>query len=190
MATTSATVGDSTEEGSREVECPIEGCDYRGEPRSVEAHISGSQNGGHKGEFGRFYRGALEGEDLLPPGKVDLRGSEELEGEEGDEVDDGGVGSEVADTTEEPEVSEGLEEPEARGSGEDEQDQETGGVGGIPLPALTSKQLFLIVALTLVLLAWWARGRNSQDDVEDEDQDQEEDDEQHARTDDEVTLIE
>lgn len=43
-----------------EVECPVEpDCDYSGSVGSVEAHISGSQSGDHRGEVGRDHRGEL-----------------------------------------------------------------------------------------------------------------------------------
>ncbi|MFK8215596.1 hypothetical protein, partial [Haloferax volcanii] len=46
-----------------EVECPLEGCGYVGEPRSVEAHISGCRDDIHKGEVGRFHRDAIRAEE-------------------------------------------------------------------------------------------------------------------------------
>jgi hypothetical protein len=42
-----------------EVECPTDGCDYTGRVESVEAHISGSQSDGHRGEFGADRRAEL-----------------------------------------------------------------------------------------------------------------------------------
>lgn len=43
-----------------DVTCPVDsGCDYSGPVRSVEAHISGSQQGDHQGEVGRDHREEL-----------------------------------------------------------------------------------------------------------------------------------
>lgn len=39
-----------------EVRCPVDGCGYVGEPSSVEAHISGSTDQGHRGKLGRDHR--------------------------------------------------------------------------------------------------------------------------------------
>jgi hypothetical protein len=44
-----------------EVGCPVDGCDFSGPVRSVEAHISGSTSGEHLGEVGRRYRQELTG---------------------------------------------------------------------------------------------------------------------------------
>jgi len=41
------------------VECPLDGCDYSGSVGSVEAHISGSQSGDHRGKVGRHLREEL-----------------------------------------------------------------------------------------------------------------------------------
>lgn len=73
-----------------EVECPMDGCDYTGRVESVEAHISGSQSGGHRGEFGADRRaelvdraeaklngGRVPGVEATEPGDV-------IETEEGD----------------------------------------------------------------------------------------------------------
>jgi hypothetical protein len=46
----------------QETQCPIENCDYSGNPDSVEAHISGSKSDGHAGEVGRHYHDELHGE--------------------------------------------------------------------------------------------------------------------------------
>lgn len=42
-----------------EATCPIGGCGYAGQLRSVEAHISASRTGQHRGEVGRSYREQL-----------------------------------------------------------------------------------------------------------------------------------
>jgi hypothetical protein len=39
-----------------EVECPMDGCDYTGEPPSVEGHISAMRDAAHKGETGSQHR--------------------------------------------------------------------------------------------------------------------------------------
>lgn len=40
----------------REIECPIEGCDYTNTPGSVEAHVTASTDGEHQGEMGIEHR--------------------------------------------------------------------------------------------------------------------------------------
>jgi len=40
--------------------CPIDGCDYSGEPASVEAHISRLTDDGHGGRVGREFCDVLE----------------------------------------------------------------------------------------------------------------------------------
>lgn len=47
-------------EATGEVTCPIEGCDYTGQPASVEGHVSSSTDGEHKGETGLSMREAIE----------------------------------------------------------------------------------------------------------------------------------
>jgi hypothetical protein len=44
--------------GSEEanVTCPVDGCDYEDEQKSVEAHISAKSTGEHRGRFGREFR--------------------------------------------------------------------------------------------------------------------------------------
>lgn len=43
-----------------EVECPVGGCEYRGEMASVEGHVSSRTDGGHSGLLGRHVRGDLK----------------------------------------------------------------------------------------------------------------------------------
>lgn len=62
-----------------EVECPLEGCDYAGEPRSVEAHISGCRDDIHKGEVGRFHRDAITGEETEPVEEDDVESLDQPE---------------------------------------------------------------------------------------------------------------
>jgi hypothetical protein len=54
-----AKAGGSTEEVTEEVQCPVGGCEYVGEPPSVEAHISGSSDDAHSGMTGRDFRPEL-----------------------------------------------------------------------------------------------------------------------------------
>lgn len=42
-----------------EVDCPVGGCEYSGEPKSVEAHISSSTSGEHSGKSGSEHRDEL-----------------------------------------------------------------------------------------------------------------------------------
>jgi hypothetical protein len=46
--------------GEMVVECPVEGCSYRGAPSSVEGHISGSTKDGHRGQAGSNFRTEIE----------------------------------------------------------------------------------------------------------------------------------
>lgn len=40
--------------------CPMDGCDYEGPARSVEAHVSGTSDDLHRGELGRNWRSVIE----------------------------------------------------------------------------------------------------------------------------------
>lgn len=40
--------------------CPMDGCDYTGPTRSVEAHVSGSSDEAHSGQLGRNWRSTIE----------------------------------------------------------------------------------------------------------------------------------
>lgn len=49
--------------------CPMDGCDYEGAVRSVEAHISGKNDEAHEGKLGRNWRRTIEashGDDDQP----------------------------------------------------------------------------------------------------------------------------
>jgi len=70
-----------------ECECPIDGCDFTGPLKSVEAHISGSASGGHEGETGRGFR-----EKLREQIESRLNG-----GGDSEESDDGSDESEASD---------------------------------------------------------------------------------------------
>lgn len=41
------------------VRCPIDGCEYEGALQEVEAHLSGSTEGEHRGQYGADRRGEL-----------------------------------------------------------------------------------------------------------------------------------
>lgn len=41
-------------------QCPMDGCDYTGPTRSVEAHLSGSSDEAHQGQLGRNWRSTIE----------------------------------------------------------------------------------------------------------------------------------
>lgn len=43
--------------------CPCDGCEYEGEPSSVEAHVSACTDESHKGKVGREFRREIRGED-------------------------------------------------------------------------------------------------------------------------------
>ena len=63
----------------KKASCPIDGCDYKGTPRSVEAHISASTTGQHKGEVGRTYRERLRnGMEPEASGDAETGGETEL----------------------------------------------------------------------------------------------------------------
>jgi hypothetical protein len=81
-----------------EVECPLNGCDYTGCVGSVEAHISGSQGGGHRGEFGADHRA-----DLVDQAEEKLNGAPvPVESKESGDVTetDGGADSSSSGATE------------------------------------------------------------------------------------------
>ncbi len=67
------------------------GCDYTGRVGSVEAHISGSQSGGHRGEFGADRRAELveqaeeklNGDGVSPAEPTELGGVTETEDGDG-----------------------------------------------------------------------------------------------------------
>ena len=55
------------------VQCPCEGCEYEGTVSGVEAHVSGSTRGDHKGRSGGEFRDRLieeveVGADVEPEG--------------------------------------------------------------------------------------------------------------------------
>ena len=51
------------------VQCPCEGCGYEGTVSGVEAHVSGSTRGDHKGRSGGEFRDRLIEEVELGSGK-------------------------------------------------------------------------------------------------------------------------
>lgn len=59
-----------------EVDCPVDGCDYSGEPNSVEAHISSSTDDDHSGKAGSEYRDELQGDGSV---EKESEGSDGLE---------------------------------------------------------------------------------------------------------------
>lgn len=86
-----------------DVECPLDGCEYTGSVKSVEAHISGNSRGEHQGKVGRQFRdrlvdGSSQPVELEPEEKAD---PPEALGEQGGEASEtpqqtGSVGSERA----------------------------------------------------------------------------------------------
>jgi hypothetical protein len=76
-----------------EVECPMDGCDYTGEPDSVEGHISAMRDDAHQGETGSQHR------HLFAPG----------------DDTEGGATDETTESATEPEVLEDV--ADAPGSG-------------------------------------------------------------------------
>lgn len=93
-----------------EAQCPLEGCDYTGNPRSVEAHVSSKRDELHTGEVGRLHREAIE-ESAERAESVD-----ELAEETGNELP-----AEVDDPNHIPAAG-----VEADGAEDAEDDQETG----------------------------------------------------------------
>lgn len=70
------------------VTCPIDGCNYQGTPRSVEAHISSNTDEPHSGEVGRAYRGRFgETEETGEP----VKASQERVAAAPEETDPAGV---------------------------------------------------------------------------------------------------
>jgi hypothetical protein len=61
-----------------DVVCPFDNCDYSGPVGSVEAHISGSGGGEHRGEFGADHRADLveQAEEKLNGGGVPVESKE------------------------------------------------------------------------------------------------------------------
>jgi hypothetical protein len=133
-----------------EVTCPVEGCDYVGEPQSVEAHISAKSNRSHIGKLGRDYREEMSAQ---------LEESEETpateEGEEPDTGESEAPESDVAEPEPSPVVQpeEGTEAPETPESDveeestseEKEPSEETGGGDGMGL----------VVAAAVVAFLWF-----------------------------------
>lgn len=75
------------------VECPVDGCDYSGSVGSVEAHISGSQSGDHRGKVGRHFRDELvdRAEVTINPPATDAGGlGESPDGSSDDDHPEGG----------------------------------------------------------------------------------------------------
>jgi hypothetical protein len=129
----------------KEVECPLGDCDYTGEPKSVEAHISSKTRDGHRGEVGKEYRDELM-EDADQEG--DINDSETIHSEVSfpmEAEDETNLETEMdsSDSSNDPqaESSEGSEKIER----EESKDGDDGDMGTLVMYAVLGVILFAVV---------------------------------------------
>lgn len=169
------------------VQCPAPGeCGFEGEPKSVHAHITASND--HKGESGVSYQREIA--DLLPNGEQapwERGGVETLEkqeetseevlagkGEQGNEA-----GNEQGNASDESEDEGGNGESEQSGGEAPSEDHDTpdvdppedGEMPGIPLP-MDRTTFWLILGLAAVLVLLYVYWENDEEDDEDDQDDE------------------